>query len=70
MDRELVSMYENDVWILVHKSESNRGKKVSCRWVFSHKEREGKEAHKAKLVARRFSLEEEDSFRLLLSTIL
>lgn len=62
MNKELASMRENDVWTLVDESESGRGELVSCRWVFTFKEREGRLVHKGRLVAKGFSLEEDESF--------
>lgn len=55
MKEELDSMYKNQVWTLVHKSEAS--KPVGCKWVFKTKRNSdgNVERHKARLVAKGFT---------------
>lgn len=62
MQKELDSIYENKVWTLVDADYATveGSEYVSCRWVYSIKENNGKVLYKARLVARGFSQEEDN----------
>jgi transposase InsO family protein len=54
MNKEMQSMYENEVWQLVDRPPD--AKVVGCKWIFKHKfDAEGNKSYKARLVAQGYS---------------
>ena len=49
MDREMEAMVENEVWSLVNQEEAGENKEISCKWVYSTKEKDSKEVYRVAL---------------------